>query len=130
MNFAHPAILWGLLVLPVLLAVSLLKKRTPVGGSISAPSSWQRRGSIFCRLLGVAALILALAGPVLMRPVVPETVVAMIDVSQATSAADLDAIDRQIQAALQSSNPLVVIPYAQQAQVIWPGKSWGSGRLQ
>ncbi len=112
LTFIEPDYLWLLLVLPLVWALAVLSPRTM--------PAWIFRGSVLLRTLGVAALVLALAGAQMMRPVNERQVVFLLDSSDSVSRsarARAEAYMQQALAAMPPDSKAGIVLFGEDARV-------------
>ncbi len=97
LTFIEPDYLWLLLVLPLLWALAVVSPRTM--------PAWIFWGSVLLRTLGVAALVLALAGTQMMRPVNEVQVVFLLDGSDSVPRSQRAHAESYMQQALAAMPP-------------------------
>jgi aerotolerance regulator-like protein/VWA domain-containing protein len=104
MTLANPAALWGLLLIPLILLLYVLRterRRLPwsnvrlwrgLGEELEARRNWRppRRSLLLAlQLAFVAVAVLALAGPTLLRPAEGEHLIVVLDASASLGATDV-----------------------------------------
>lgn len=101
LSFIFPQALWLLLLLPLLLAPALLTRRVAAGRL----GAWRFWGLLLLRVVSFGALVLAVAGTQLVRPIDRVTTVFLLDGSDSVAPARRAEALTYINAALATARP-------------------------
>ncbi len=97
LSFIFPDILWLLLLIPLLWGFTLVLPRRL--------AAWRTWGSLLLRTLGIAALVLALAGTQFIQPVQDLQVVFLLDSSDSVALSQRARAETYVQDALNELSP-------------------------
>ena len=132
--FLNPNLLW---LAPVLLLLLLL-----ASGRLGGLAPWRRRSALLLESFSVIALVVALAGPVLVKPDTGLNVVVVLDVSDSLSDASRAAATAYAKKVLAGAGSLVTVRFVAAGREavlvkpedvvkgVWPLVSSGPGGIQ